>query len=251
MESEYQHKILVVDDDKKIAKAFEDVFQKKKIDHIFVNSGDAALEEVKKAEKPFSVIITDQGMEGMTGTQTLEHAREIIPETIRVLMTSHSQIDTIINAVNKGAIQNFIVKPWTEESLDKAVVSSIKLYNLFLEDKKLLKHAKKQRKKLYELDYQLIEATKSNNRIIHELDNEIKTLNSEIKDLSMKTPDNSSLTPEQIINEIQTHVKTDQGIDLEKTATLLKNTIKKLYDQFNEISYRNGFEMPDIKGEIN
>ena len=166
-------------------------------------------------------------------------------------MTSHSQIDTIINAVNKGAIQNFIVKPWTEESLDKAVMSSIKLYNLFLEDKKLLKLAKKQRKKLYELDYQLIEATKSNNRIIHELDNEIKTLNSEIKDLSMKTPDNSSLTPEQIINEIQTHVKNDQGIDSEKTATLLKNTIKKLYDQFNEISYRNGFEMPDIKGEIN
>ena len=250
MESKYQHKILVVDDDKKIGKAFEDVCQTKKIDHVFVTSGDFALEEIKKANKSFSVIITDQGLEGMTGTQILEHAREIIPDTIRVLMTSHSQVDTIINAVNKGAIQNFIVKPHTKESLEKAVISSIKLFDLFLEDKKLLKLAKTQSKKLYELNCQLMDATKNNNKILHELDNEIETLNTEIKDLSVQTPENSNLTPEQIIDEIKPHIKNDQGIDPEKTATLFSNTIKELYNQFNEISYRNGFEMPDIKGEI-
>ncbi len=250
MESEYQHKILIIDDDKKANNAFTDVCQTKKIDPVFVTSSDFTLKEIKNAEKPFSVIIADQGLEGMTGTQILEHARKSIPETIRVLMASHSQFDTIMNAVNKGAIQNFIVKPWTEDSLDKAVMSSIKLYDLFLEDKKLLKLATSQSKELYEFNCRLMEATKKNNKIIHGLDNEIETLNTEIKDLSVKTPKNSSLTPEQIIDGIKHHVKNDHGIDPEKTATLFENIIKELYDQFNAISYRNGFEMPDIKGAI-
>ncbi|MCP4671147.1 MAG: response regulator [Desulfobacula sp.] len=250
MESEHQHKILVVDGDNKNAKTFDNVFQAKKFDHVFINSGNLALEEIKKAEKPFSVIIADQSIEGMTWTQILEYAQKTTPDTIRVLMTSHSQVDTIINAVNKGAVQNFIVKPWTEDDLARTVMSSINLYNLFFEEKKRLKLAKGQNKQLYELNCQLVETTKSNNEAIHELDNEIAALNQEIKDLSMKTPDNSSLAPEQIIDGIKTHVKNDQGIDPEKTATLFKDTIKMLYGQFNEISHRNGFEMPDMKGEI-
>ena len=243
MESLYQHKILVVDDDKKTGKILKNFFQEKKIKSVFVANSDLALEEIKNSEKPFSVIIATQDQDSMTGTQLLEQARKTIPDTARVLMTSHSQINTIIQAVNKGAIQNYIVKPWTEESLEKAIKSSIKIYDLFLEDKKLAKLAKKQSTILYEHNCNLLESTKSHDKTILDLDNNIETLKKEIKTLLNKTADNT----DEIIDAIQTHVKTDTSIDSEKTKTLYIETIKLLYDKFNDISQRNGFEMPEIK----
>lgn len=254
MKPEYQHKTLVVVDDKKIGDTLKNFFQAKKYDCVLVSTGETALEEIKKAEQPFSVIIADQGHDSMTGTQVLEQAREIAPDTIRALMTSHSQIDTIIQAVNKGAIQNFIVKPWTDEDLEKAIKSSIKLYNIFLENKNILQLAKKQSTTLYELNKELMEATKNHNQTIHTLDNDIETLKKEIQALPAQTSENTDSTPDQIIDrmidEIKTHVKTDTGLDAQKIQTLFNSTIKGLYDKFNEIAYHNGFEMPAVKGEI-
>jgi len=254
MKPEYQHKILVVVDDKKIGDTLKNIFLAKKNDCVLVNKGESALEEIKKAEQPFSVIIANQGLGGMTGTQVLEQTREIAPDTIRVLMTSHSQIDTIIQAVNKGAIQNFIVKPWRDEDLEKAIKSSIKLYNKFLENKNILKLAKKQSTTLYELNKKLMEATKNHNKTIHTLDINIETLKKEIQTVPAQTSDSPESTPDQIIDkiidEIKTHVKTDTGLDAQKIQTLFNSTIKGLYNKFNEIAYQNGFEMPAIKGEI-
>ena len=121
------------------------------------------------------------------------------------------------------------------------------LYNLFLEDKKLLQLTKKQSTKLYDRSCELMETTKNHNKTIHELDNDIELKNREIKNLSVKAVD---INPGTIIDEIQTHVKTNDDIDSKKISLLFENTIKKLYNQFNDIAYRNGFEMPDIKGEI-
>ncbi len=241
-------------DDKKIGDTLKDIFLAKKNDCLLVNKGEAALEEIKKAEQPFSVIIADLGHDSMTGIEVLEQAKEITPDTIRVLMTSHSQVDTIINAVNKGAIQNFIATPWKDEDLEKAIISSIKLYNVFLENKNILKSAKKQSTTLYELNKELMGATKNHNKTIHTLDNNIETLKKELQTVPAQTSDNHDSTPDQIIDrmtdEIKTNLKTDTGLDAQKTQTLFNNTIKGLYDRFNEIAYRNGFEMPVIKGEI-
>ncbi len=254
MESEYQHKILVVVDDKKNGDTLKNIFLAKKNNCVLVNKGESALEEIKKAEQPFSVIIADQELGSMTGTQVLEQAREIVPDTIRVLMTSRSQVDSIIQAVNKGAIQNFIVKPWRDEELEKAIKSSIKLYNKFLENKNILISAKKQGTTLYELNKKLMEVTKNQNKTIHTLDNDIETLRKKMRTVPAQTSDNPDTTPDQIIDEIidelKTHVKTDTGLDAQKIQTLFNSTIKGLYDKFNEIAYRNGFEMPAIKGEI-
>lgn len=246
MESEYQHKVLVVDDEEQIGKAIGRILQKEKIDYVFATSAESALEEIKKTTPPFSLIISDQRMPGMQGTQLLEQATTLTPDTVRFLMTGYSEMQTIINAVNKGAIQRYIAKPWEHDDFVNAIKSGIKRYELFLDNKKLLMLAKKQNAKLYELSCELMETTKSQNKAIHELDNDIQTIEKEIKAFSFQAPVN----PDTLINEIENSVKDDNGVDCEKIETLFSDTIKGLYGQFGEIAYRSGFEMPDIEGVI-
>jgi len=246
MGSEYQHKILVIDNDKQVGKAIEGILKAETFEFIFFNNGESAIEEIKNTKKPFSLIIADQGLRGMTGTQLLEHAIKLTPESTRVLMTAHSEVKTIINAVNIGEIQRYIVKPWKDEDLTLTIKSGIKLYELFLDNKKLLNLAKNQNTKLYDLNCELMEATTTHNKTIQELDNDIEKIEKEINDLSFKAP----INPAMLKDEITNHIKNDNGVDLQKVQTLFSNTIKDLYEQFKELAYRNAFEMPDIKGKI-
>ena len=57
MEVDYHHRILVVDDDEAIGKAIGRILQTKKIDYVFVNSAESALEKIKNTKKPFSCMI--------------------------------------------------------------------------------------------------------------------------------------------------------------------------------------------------
>ena len=56
MKPEYQHKILVVVDDKKIGDTLKNIFLAKKNDCVLVNKGESALDAINKTEQPFSVI---------------------------------------------------------------------------------------------------------------------------------------------------------------------------------------------------
>ena len=246
MESEYQHKVLVVDDDEPVGKTIGRILQKEKIESIFSNSGESALEEIKNSKEPFSLIIADQDLGSMKGTRFFEHTKKFSPDSIRFLMTAYSETKTLGNAVNNGSIQRYIVKPCEDEDLAKAIQSGIKLYELFLDNKKLLVLAKKQNTKLYELNCDLMGATKNHNKVIHDLDSDIEQIEKEIKYFSSKTPVNL----DTLIDEIENSVKNDQGIEVAKVESLFSDTIKSLYDQFNEIAQRNGFDMPEIEGEI-
>jgi DNA-binding NtrC family response regulator len=148
MISGYQHRVLVVDDEAPIGKAIGRLLEIEKLEYVYVNSGESALESLKKAAQPFSLIISDQRMPGMPGTQFLEHAKRLNPETIRFLITGHSDMQTIINAVNKGAVQRYIAKPWKNDEMVQAIQYGIGQYERFLEDKALITLAKKQNAKL-------------------------------------------------------------------------------------------------------
>ena len=246
MGSEYQHKILVVDDDVQISKAIGRILREKKIEFVTADSGESALAEIKKADKPFSIIISDQRMPEMQGSDFLDQAKKLTPNSIRFIMTAYSEMETIIKAVNKGAIQKYITKPWDHDKILNEITSAIKRFELFLENEKLLHLAKKQNTTLYDLNCELMEKTKSHNKTIHDIDQDIETLENQIKNLSAQT----SIKPVKLQEEIENHVKETQGIDSKKTNALFSKTIEKLYEDFKELSSRNGFEMPDIEGEV-
>ena len=86
------------------------------------------LEELKR--HTFSVIISDNHMPGMMGMQFLAQAREIQPNASRILITAVLSLDTVIDAINKGEIYRFIVKPWLREELLATVKNAVQRYEL-------------------------------------------------------------------------------------------------------------------------
>lgn len=246
MEDGKPHKVLVVDDEALITRTISKICRVEKIKCIAADSGDAALEILQQAKTPFSIIITDQRMPGMKGTQLLEKARQISPDTQRFLITGFSEINTIIEAVNKGAIQQYIQKPWDHDSFIDAIHTGLRHFEDSMEHEKLLSLAKKQNAKLYDLNCQLMEETTTRDNEQKNLEEEIKDLEHQIEKLnSGKTADLSELTG-QIENELGVE-KTADPIPVQK---LFYHTIRVLFDQFNDTANRNGFEMPLPKGRV-
>ncbi len=78
-------------------------------------SGQAALDtlaQLKSRDEPVALIISDQRMPGMTGVELLERAREIYPESRRVLLTAYADTEAAIRAINTARIHYYLNKPW-------------------------------------------------------------------------------------------------------------------------------------------
>ena len=82
--------------------------------------GKVALDLLRTAE-PFAVVMSDQRMPQMTGTQFLAHARAVAPASVRGLLTGQADVESAIAAVNEGNIFRFLTKPCATDVLLKAL----------------------------------------------------------------------------------------------------------------------------------
>ena len=87
---------------------------------------------------PYQVIISDYDMPGMDGVEFLKRAKEIMPDSVRIMLTSSSDIQVAINALAQGDIFRFLNKPCTPEALKKNALSGVEQYNLITAEKTLL-----------------------------------------------------------------------------------------------------------------
>ena len=83
------------------------------------------------------VIITDQRMPGMTGIEFLESILSIYPDTIRILLTGFSDINAVMDAINRGQVYKYLVKPWQNDELKMYIKNALEIYNLRKENKEL------------------------------------------------------------------------------------------------------------------
>ncbi len=236
-----EHRVLIIDDEAVVGKAIGRILDNLKIKSTYAESGEAGLERLKNTKTPFSLIICDQRMPGMEGTQFLARAKKITPETIRVLMTGYSEMDTIITAVNKGAVQSYISKPWEHDDMVKAIQSGIAMYERHLDSDQLFILAKKQNAKLYELNCELMESAKLHENELEQLEGQIKGF---AEQLNEKT-DKSSLTPTQVMDRMISIINASETDKQGLFKTLYENTISSLYREFSDLALRNGIEMPE------
>jgi len=83
------------------------------------------------------VIITDQRMPVMTGIEFLESILTIYPDTIRILLTGFSDINAVMDAINRGQVYKYMVKPWQNDELKMYIENALEIYNLRKENKDL------------------------------------------------------------------------------------------------------------------
>jgi thioredoxin reductase (NADPH) len=80
-----------------------------------VSSGAEALEllgQIRKRGEQVALLIADQRMPGMAGTDYLVQARRVVPEAKRVLLTAYADTEAAIAAINDVALDYYLLKPW-------------------------------------------------------------------------------------------------------------------------------------------
>jgi DNA-binding NtrC family response regulator len=83
------------------------------------------------------VIITDQRMPGMTGIEFLESILAVYPDTIRILLTGFSDMNAVMDAINRGQVYKYLVKPWQNDELRLYIQNALEIYHLRRENKDL------------------------------------------------------------------------------------------------------------------
>jgi len=93
-------------------------------------------------EQEIGVIITDQRMPVMTGIEFLESILNVYPDTIRILLTGFSDMNAVMDAINRGQVYKYLVKPWQNDELRLYIQNALEIYHLRLENKDLAKQLK-------------------------------------------------------------------------------------------------------------
>ncbi len=148
-------KILLVDDEVNITKALRRVLMEvDQYDVYIANSGREAL-ELLAVEPDVAVIISDQRMPEMTGVEFLFRAHDLVPDTVRILLTGYADIEASIAAINQGAVFRYLTKPWDDDSLLQTVADAARNYLLVAENKRLNSLVLKQKDELQEWNNRL------------------------------------------------------------------------------------------------
>ena len=106
--------ILVVDDEAENLRVFELSFRRD-FTILTADGGEAALEILNV--EPVAVIVSDHRMPGMSGVELLSQAREMAPETVRLLLTAYGDAETLGQAINDGSIYRYVAKPWETDEM--------------------------------------------------------------------------------------------------------------------------------------
>jgi len=73
----------------------------------------------------------------MTGIEFLESIIPVYPDTIRILLTGFSDINAVMDAINRGQVYKYLVKPWADEELKMYIQNAMEIYHLRKENREL------------------------------------------------------------------------------------------------------------------
>ncbi len=145
--------ILIVDDEEIILAALQEILRRAGYDAVTFSDPIAAVAELQKRQ--FSVVISDQTMPGLSGLEVMAEARKVQPFSTRILITAVLRLDTVIDAINKGEIYRFIVKPWLREEFVATVQNAVQRYELICQNAHLQSATQSMNEQLVELNRSL------------------------------------------------------------------------------------------------
>lgn len=128
-------RILIVDDEAVVLTALSMTLQPEGYEVFAVEDPLEAIHLVQTT--PFSVILSDQQMPGLSGLEFLAQVKEVQPNATRILITAVLSLSTVIEAINRGEVYRFIVKPWLREELLITIRNAALRYELIFRNASL------------------------------------------------------------------------------------------------------------------
>lgn len=127
--------LLLVDDEESILSSLRRMLRRDGYRILTASSGASALDIL--AHEPVGVILSDQRMPGMTGTEFLSVVKERYPDTVRMVLSGYTELNSIADAINHGAIYKFLTKPWDDELLRGHVAEAFQRFEMKAENQRL------------------------------------------------------------------------------------------------------------------
>lgn len=127
--------LLLVDDEASILSSLKRLFRRDGYRILTATSGTEGLALL--AEQAVDVILSDQRMPDMTGIEFMREARRLHPHTVRITLSGYTDLESIIEAVNEGAVYKFLTKPWDDDLLRNHVAQAFEQSELAAENRRL------------------------------------------------------------------------------------------------------------------
>lgn len=107
--------LLLLDDEENILRALTRVFRRDRYRILSTTSISEAFQLL--AENHVQVIISDQRMPEMSGTEFFSQVKAIHPDTVRIVLSGYTDLKSVTDAINEGAIYKFLTKPWDDKQI--------------------------------------------------------------------------------------------------------------------------------------
>jgi response regulator RpfG family c-di-GMP phosphodiesterase len=145
--------VLFVDDEENVVKSLNRLLRKERYEFLTASSGHEGLAILRR--QPVQVVLSDQKMPDMTGTEFLQEVKRLYPDTVRIVISGDANLDSILESINKGEVYRFLTKPWNDKELKVTIQQCLDQHHLLQENRKLLEQIKGQNEELKEINEKL------------------------------------------------------------------------------------------------
>ncbi|MDY0004381.1 MAG: diguanylate cyclase [Polyangia bacterium] len=136
----------------------------------------ALLDGLDPESEALAVVIADQIMPGISGTELLAQVTKRAPEALKILLTGQAGLDAVVMAINTSGLHQYIAKPWSEPDLRLAVAGLLERYRLSAENGRLLERLKRQNAELERFAASLEEEVRRRTRELEEANAQLAKL---------------------------------------------------------------------------
>ena len=148
-----QHTVLCIDDEENILKSLKRLLRREGCKLLTANSGQEGLKLLE--QNNVHLVISDQRMPEMSGTDFMAKVKTEYPDTIRIILTGYTDVDSITESINKGHVYKFLLKPWNDQNLKLEIKQALEQYELVQANKRLNKQVLQQNEELTKMNENL------------------------------------------------------------------------------------------------
>ncbi|MHB8767236.1 MAG: ATPase, T2SS/T4P/T4SS family, partial [Deferrisomatales bacterium] len=145
-----RYTLLFVDDEPNVLRALQRIFRKESYEILTAPNGDEAL-KLFDGGRTVHLVVSDHRMPGISGAELLKRIKDASPDTIRIMLTGHADVDAVMGAIHDGAVYKFITKPWNDEDLRITVALAMEQYDLIQENRRLKAEGKSREREVRSL----------------------------------------------------------------------------------------------------